>query len=55
MCYIERVSGQLPPVRVRVWVRVRVGGAISLGGNCPRTIESFVFRRSNFHSRLDVM
>ena len=33
-----------PPVKVRVWVRVRVsfrvggGEAIFLGGNCPRTI-----------------
>ena len=42
------VSGQLPPkkiappVRVRVWVRVRVSfwGALFFRGNCPRTVNN---------------
>ena len=40
----EKVSGQLPPREigstVRVKVRIRVGGAIFLGGNCPKTYEN---------------
>ena len=36
-CPDNSPRGKLPPVRVRVWVRVRVGGQLSSGGNCPGT------------------
>ena len=46
-CPREKVS----PVRVRVWfevsVKIRVGWAISIGGNCPRTLITSYFRPVN--------
>ena len=43
MCYIERVSGQLPPVRVRVWVRVSVGGQFLSGANVLEPLKVLFF------------
>ena len=60
------VSGQFPPkkiapspVRVTVWFRVMVrirvgGGAIFLGGNCPRTTLQLYFTTLNIpHAIVD--
>ena len=41
----------MAPARVRVWfrisVKIRVGGAIFLEGNCPRTLTTSYFRPVN--------